>query len=242
MVVISRVALALAVAALALLPGGPLPTASAGGPENIDPKADGSQYAYGENVGWINAEPSGDGGPGVVVTAADLRGYMWGENVGWISMSCKNTDSCGSTNYGVTNDGAGNLAGYAYGENAGWINFSCTNNGTCGATANYGVTIDSVTGEFSGYAWGENIGWISFSCTNTSSCGIVDYGVRTAGAAPPVGGIAVDLDGEVAGAPLDVEQPSGPNTTVLAAVAGAVAAAALALTGAAWFARRRWAT
>ena len=30
-------------------------TASA---ENIDPYDDGSQYAYGENVGWLNFEPS----------------------------------------------------------------------------------------------------------------------------------------------------------------------------------------
>ena len=25
--------------------------------ENIDPNEDGSQYAYGENVGWLNFEP-----------------------------------------------------------------------------------------------------------------------------------------------------------------------------------------
>ena len=25
--------------------------------ENIDPYEDGSQYAYGENVGWVNFEP-----------------------------------------------------------------------------------------------------------------------------------------------------------------------------------------
>ena len=29
--------------------------------ENIDPGGDESQYAWGENVGWLNAEPSGDG-------------------------------------------------------------------------------------------------------------------------------------------------------------------------------------
>ena len=33
--------------------------------ENIDPDNDGSQYAYAENVGWINAEPSGNGADGV---------------------------------------------------------------------------------------------------------------------------------------------------------------------------------
>ncbi|MDY6950446.1 MAG: hypothetical protein SWE60_02960, partial [Thermodesulfobacteriota bacterium] len=35
--------------------------------ENIDPDNDDSQYAWGENVGWINLEPEGDGGPGVEV-------------------------------------------------------------------------------------------------------------------------------------------------------------------------------
>ena len=35
--------------------------------ENMDPANDDSQYAFGENTGWVNAEPSGDGGPGVQV-------------------------------------------------------------------------------------------------------------------------------------------------------------------------------
>lgn len=26
--------------------------------ENIDPYDDGSQYAYGENIGWVNFEPN----------------------------------------------------------------------------------------------------------------------------------------------------------------------------------------
>ena len=26
--------------------------------ENIDPNEDGSQYAYGENIGWLNFEPN----------------------------------------------------------------------------------------------------------------------------------------------------------------------------------------
>ena len=37
---------------------------TAGFAENIDPDNDGSQYAWGENVGWMNLEPGGDGGPG----------------------------------------------------------------------------------------------------------------------------------------------------------------------------------
>ena len=53
----------------------------------------------------------------------------------------------------------------------------------------------------------------------------------------PVGGISVDLD--QTGVLLKAPGSSGPNAGLLAGVAGAVLAAALALTGAAWYARRR---
>lgn len=149
--------------------------------ENIDPAADDSQFAYAENVGWINAEPSGDGGPGVQVGNFELTGWLWGENIGWISLSCQNTSSCGTTSYGVMQDSFGVLSGFAWSENVGWINF---------APATSGVTIDPGTGNFSGYAWGENIGWISFNCSNTGTCGAAAYKVRTGWtctATPPVG-------------------------------------------------------
>jgi hypothetical protein len=141
--------------------------------ENIDPYNDGSQYAYGENVGWLNAEPLGDGGPGVEVDGSKLTGYIWAENGGWISLSCENTSSCDTVDYGVTKDNTGKLSGYAWGENVGWISFSCNNTNTC-ATVDYGVTVDSATGEFGGRAWGENIGWITFH-----SNWAVTYGVTT---------------------------------------------------------------
>jgi Calx-beta domain len=133
--------------------------------ENVDPLLDGSRYAYGENVGWLNAEPLGQGGPGVNVGDPGLTGYLWSENVGWISLSCANTGSCATVSYGVANDGAGALSGFAWGENVGWINF---------APAGGGVTIDATTGTFVGRAWGENIGWITFS-----SSGPVSYRVQT---------------------------------------------------------------
>ena len=96
--------------------------------ENIDPEDDGSQYAYGENVGWLNLEPGGDGGQGVEVGDFALTGYMWAENTGWVSLSCENTASCGTVYYGVANDGYGNLSGYAWAENLGWLSFSCREN------------------------------------------------------------------------------------------------------------------
>jgi hypothetical protein len=157
--------------------------------ENIDPDNDGSQYAYGENVGFINAEPLGDSGSGMDIGDLDVIGYLWGENIGWISLSCLNTGgSCGTVNYGVDNDGFGNLSGYAWSENVGWISFSCVNTGTCG-TANYGVTID-LAGVFSGYAWGENIGWINFAPTTGG-------GVKTSWTPQdPCAGLGGDSDGD----------------------------------------------
>jgi hypothetical protein len=128
--------------------------------ENIDPDGDGHQYAWGENVGWLNAEPSEDGGNGVQVADFTLTGWMWGENIGWVSLTCDNTGTCGSTQYGVVNDGSGKLSGLAWSENAGWIDFAPT---TCLPDPTCGVKIDPTTGYFSGRAWGENIGWVSFS-------------------------------------------------------------------------------
>ncbi|MBN2271613.1 MAG: hypothetical protein JXN61_13425 [Sedimentisphaerales bacterium] len=129
--------------------------------ENIDPYEDESQYAYGENVGWLNFEPNE--GPGVAVADSNVLGYVWGENIGWINLS--------PTTYGgVLNDGTGLLSGYAWGQNVGWINFNPI---VPGDPNHYGVIIDH-NGDFSGWAWGENIGWISFKAATP-----VAYKVQT---------------------------------------------------------------
>jgi hypothetical protein len=117
--------------------------------ENIDPCDDGSQFAWGENIGWVNFEPNRpEANVGATVTDHDVTGFIWSENVGWINLF----PSYG----GVSNDGQGRLSGYAWGENVGWIDFdpNVPNDVNC-----YGVTIDS-KGNFDGWAWGENIGWI----------------------------------------------------------------------------------
>jgi hypothetical protein len=108
---------------------------------NIDPN---NNFAYGENVGWINFAPSE--GTGVTVTNSAVTGYAWGENIGWVNLS--------PGDGGVVNDTNGNLSGYAWSENVGWIYFNPTGGG---------VKIDPTTGVFSGMAWGENIGWINFA-------------------------------------------------------------------------------
>jgi hypothetical protein len=125
--------------------------------ENIDPYEDGSQYSYGENIGWVNFEykiPETIETGGAIVSDQNLTGYIWAENVGWINLD----PACDYPNTGIKNDGTGLLSGLAWGENVGWINF---NPKVPGDTNHYGVTIDH-EGNFNGWAWGENIGWIHF--------------------------------------------------------------------------------
>lgn len=147
--------------------------------ENVDPDSDGSCFAWAENLGWINAQPLGDGGPGMQVDDFELTGWLWSENAGWISLSCRNTGSCGTLEYGVRNDGSGNLSGFAWGENVGWIRFEHTQ-GT--------VVVDIADGMLYGDAWGENVGWIRMSADGWPH----PYGIRsgwscTPPPAPPTG-------------------------------------------------------
>ena len=125
-----------------------------------------NRYAWNENVGWIDF---GSSNGNVVLTDEKFTGYAWGENIGWISLNCENTNSCSTSDYGVTNTSTGTLGGTAWGENVGWIFF---------APDNGGITIDE-NGIFSGYAWGENIGWIVFNCSTTDSCTTANYFVET---------------------------------------------------------------
>jgi|GEM_PF-763907 len=124
--------------------------------ENIDPNNDDNQYAWSQNSGWINFEPTTN--PAVFVTAEKLIGYCWGENIGWINLNCENNGTCDSVDYGVVNDGIGNLSGFAWGQNVGWINFNPV---VPSDPTDYGVKI-AANGAFSGWAWGQNIGWINF--------------------------------------------------------------------------------
>ncbi|MCF7835727.1 MAG: PKD domain-containing protein [Candidatus Marinimicrobia bacterium] len=59
-----------------------------------------------------------------------------------------------------------NISGYGWSENIGWISF---NSNSDGGAINYGVNINTSTGDLSGYAWSENIGWISFNRSVTGN-------------------------------------------------------------------------
>jgi hypothetical protein len=67
------------------------PTAPLLGGDTVDPHNDGSQYAWSENAGWLNAEPLGDGGACMRVLEGRAEGWIWSENVAWISLSRHNT-------------------------------------------------------------------------------------------------------------------------------------------------------
>lgn len=159
---------------LVLAVGGPASRA-----ENVDPDGAEAQYAWGENLGWFNAQPFGRGGPGLQVEDFELTGWLWGENTGWISASCKNTDSCDRIEYGVWNDGQGNLSGFAWAENLGWVNFR---------PATGGVQIDPETGLWDGTAWTENGGWINFGFA-VSDTNRIRTGWTCSPTTPPPGGV-----------------------------------------------------
>ena len=55
-----------------------------------------------------------------------------------------------------------------------------------------------------------------------------------------VGGFFTELAGDGTGLPLEAAQSSGTNAGLLAGVIAAISAVAITVTGAAWYARRRW--
>ena len=124
-------------------------------------------YAYGANVGWINAR--GDVTNGAVIGQYYCSGWMYGANVGWISLGVGAPTNgyaygnASATDYGVNHDGAGALSGYAWAPNIGWIAFEQT----------YGQPrVDLISGDLSGAVWSGNVGWISLNSTDH------DYGFR----------------------------------------------------------------
>jgi hypothetical protein len=162
--------------------------------ENVDPAGSGEQYAWGENVGWLNAQPLGPGGPGLHAGDFWLTGWIWSENLGWINLSCFNRGTCDAAGFGVSNDGNGHLSGFAWGENVGWINFR---------PAGGGVAIDQATGLFRGLAWGENVGWINFDATAAGAA----ITIRTAWRCSPV-------PVPPSGSPVLTLEGAGPATTL----------------------------
>src|ERR1043165_5145467 len=116
-----------------------------------------NKYAYGANIGWIDAR--GDTNNGAVIGEYVCSGSIYSANVGWISLGSGaptngiSYQNLSSNDFGVNQDGLGNLRGYAYGANIGWINFE-----NSGAPA-----VDLKTGKLSGSIYSANCGWIGLS-------------------------------------------------------------------------------
>jgi hypothetical protein len=117
-------------------------------------------FAYGANIGWINARADG-GTNGAVIGEFYCSGYIYSANVGWISLGVSNGPVNGysysnlsSNDWGVNNAGGGQLFGMAYSANVGWINFEQT----------FGQPgVDLHTGNLTGSVYSANCGWISLS-------------------------------------------------------------------------------
>ena len=117
-------------------------------------------YAYGANIGWIDARADG-GTNGAVIGQFYCTGYIYSANVGWISLGVSNGPVNGysysniaSNDWGINNVGGGQLSGYGYGANIGWIAFEQTS----------GMPqVNLLTGQLTGYAYSANCGWISLS-------------------------------------------------------------------------------
>ncbi len=161
-----------------------IPVSAAHAASNIDSSA-AQHSAWNDAIGWIDFYTTGN----VTVASNQLSGYA-SSSAGYISLDCAtspNGNICGTSDYKVVNDGAGNLSGWAWNDKVGWISFywgntsanpAASTTALCQSYNGYcGVTIDS-TGTFHGWAWNDTIGWISFNCNNTS-CGSSNFDVAT---------------------------------------------------------------
>jgi len=161
-----------------------------------------SGWAWSENVGWISFncynDYNGDGvledhcsssnyGVKLDPSTKVFSGYAWSEHIGWISFNRSETGapptedpcfdgSCIAKLDPSTNKVYGWAKALAYG--GGWDGWIKLND------ANYGVTLNSSTGEFEGWATGWDdtpgeavVGWISFNCKNQNVCSTSTYKV-----------------------------------------------------------------
>ena len=167
----------------------PVPAAFAA--TNINSSA-AQHSAWNDEIGWIDFYTTGN----VNVISSQLQGYA-SSSAGSISLDCATSPAgniCGTSNYVVSNDGAGNLSGWAWNDEIGWISFywgnpsadpTASTSALCQSYNGYcGVTIDG-TGVFHGWVWNETVGWISFNCRNNGGSCLYPFDVATSWVAAP---------------------------------------------------------
>ena len=59
-----------------------------------------SGFAWAENAGWVNFAPS-TSAAAIDPNTGEFSGYVWSENLGWVSLSCTNTGTGGTVDYGI---------------------------------------------------------------------------------------------------------------------------------------------
>lgn len=173
--------------------------AQAGSSDNV------SGWAWSETVGWISFNCT-DGATcasvnyGVTVDPqnGNFSGYAWSDNVGWMKFDPVGPYPNQPNSSAKLSQGNNEVIGWAR-ACAGAVNPNCSggtnpNSGGWdgwiklrkhasdgGSVPNYGVSVNSATGEFSGWAWGSDVvGWISFNCQDTGSCAQSNYKVVAA--------------------------------------------------------------
>ncbi len=87
-------------------------------------------YAWGDEIGWINFDPTGSG-VDINSNTGALSGYAYANTGSWINFNP--TDVSGGTDVGVTIDSDGEFTGWAWvsGANGGWMKFDCGLSATC---------------------------------------------------------------------------------------------------------------
>ena len=84
-------------------------------------------------------------------TTVRVTGWLW-----------NGADECSDESYCTEEDPDAGM---------GWVSLNCENHDGC-SDSDYGVEVDTLTGDISGYAWsGNGYGWISFSETGTAPDG-----------------------------------------------------------------------
>ena len=123
-------------------------------------------FAWGVNMGWLNARP--DAAFGVRTADTACSGYAWSANVGWITLGGTPANGWQYANtagdWGVNVQPDGTLRGFAWGANIGWVNFEAAGN----------PRIDLASGAFAGFAWSANVGWLNLSGVASSTLAIAD--------------------------------------------------------------------
>ena len=122
------------------------------------------QYAY---ASCVVSQPA----------SCEFSGYAWSGNTGWLSLSCADSGTCGTANYGLQASDDGTIFGYGWSSSIGWVSANPSDLVGC-PIAPCAASLDgsNLTGWLKALSGGTSQsggwdGWISLSGTGP------DYGV-----------------------------------------------------------------